>query len=218
MVLARLYQAEDRLPELLKLWEEANERGWWHTYKLPAWMQALVGLESDASAVKCFALELVPGLLQIADYARETFTRQGTPEAEVPKLVSVRMERQRRLGELQLDAIVSEALLARTVHMAPYGVEQLRWLTQVLGQRGVTVRVVPFAAGGHRSMSGSFTLLEFPDGINPPAAYREGALHGDLIDDPHAVADLYQVYGDLQEKALTVEDSADLIGQYVAGV
>jgi hypothetical protein len=217
IVMAELYGAKDRLPALLELWEEANAKGWWSTYKLPAWMQAYVGLEADATVIRCFTLELVPGLLQNADYARGALLRQGVPEDEVSRHVSVRMERQRRLGEIELEVIVSEALLARTIHMEPYGATQLKWLVDAMGVRGVKVRVFPFAAGGHRSMLGSFTLLEFPKSVSGPVAYREGVLHGDLIDDQQPVGDLYEVYEDLRTRALSVEDSVELIGRYVTG-
>ncbi|MGH3914813.1 MAG: Scr1 family TA system antitoxin-like transcriptional regulator, partial [Pseudonocardiaceae bacterium] len=55
--------------EVMRL--EASERGWWFTAKLPEGLAAYVGLEDDASSLRAVALELIPGLLQTEDYARE---------------------------------------------------------------------------------------------------------------------------------------------------
>lgn len=214
-LMLHLYGAVDRLDELDELRVAGNAPGWWDTYRLPLWMKAYVGLETDATAVRCFALELIPGLLQNEDYAKETFLRQGARPDEVTQMVSVRMERQRRLGKQKLEVVASEALLARTVHMGAYGVDQLRWIAQANRLRGVEFLVLPFSAGGHRSMSGSFTLLEFPGGSSP-VAYQDYAVGGHLVDDPEVVQTLGELYVDLREQALTVEDSVELIGRYAS--
>jgi transcriptional regulator with XRE-family HTH domain len=211
-VMLRIYGAPDRFDALEELRVAANERGWWATHRLPAWLASYVGLETDAVTIRCFALELVPGLIQTADYAREAFRRQGTPEADLDRSVAARMERQRRIGtEQELRVVMSEALLHRTAGMGPVGAGQLQWLTNATHIQGIELRVLPFSAGGHRSMSGSFTLLGFPAGTAAPVAYREGALHADLTDDHLAVAQLQEVFADLNTLTLSVEASAALI-------
>jgi transcriptional regulator with XRE-family HTH domain len=61
---------------LLSLAREARERGWWQSYStaVPGWFQTYVGLEAEATKIHRYDAELVPGLLQTADYYR-TFIR-----------------------------------------------------------------------------------------------------------------------------------------------
>jgi len=214
--LLRRYGRSDQLDVLDEIRVAAEERGWWSTYRLPPWLQAYVGLETDACAVRCFALELVPGLLQTPEYARDTLERWGSSAAEVERGVRVRVERQRRLGiELELTVVMSEALLWRTFHMGPVGVGQLEYMASVGSRRrGVELYVLPFAAGGHRSMSGSFTLMDFPGGEWGPVAYQEYAVGGHLVDEDGAVAKLDGLLAGLRGQALEAVASASLISDF----
>lgn len=214
--LLRRYGRSDLLDQLDEIRVAAEERGWWTTYRLPPVLQAYVGLETDACAVRCFALELVPGLLQTQEYARATLERWGSTDAEVERGVRVRMERQRRLDiELGLTVVMSEALLWRTMHMGSVGADQLEHMVGA-GRPGVELYVVPFAVGGHRSMSGSFTLLDFPDGALGTVAYQEYAVGGHLVDEDDAVAKLAELFHDLREQALDQRSSAALITDFAA--
>lgn len=216
--LLRRYDRVDLLDELDELRVAAEERGWWTTYRLPPWLQAYVGLETDAVAVRCFALELVPGLVQTPDYARDTLMRWGAKNGDLDRGVRVRMERQRRLDvDLALSVVMSEALLWRTFHMGEVGAGQLSHMAGVAsrkGDGGVTLYVLPFAAGGHRSMSGSFTLMDFPAGALPTVAYQEYAVGGHLVDEPDSVLKLTGLFDDLRRQALDSEASLALITDF----
>jgi hypothetical protein len=58
-------------PSVGKRPTDPRSRSWWSTARLPEWLAAYVGLEADATSLRCLALELIPGLLQTGDYARE---------------------------------------------------------------------------------------------------------------------------------------------------
>ncbi|MGH7743362.1 MAG: helix-turn-helix domain-containing protein [Candidatus Dormibacteria bacterium] len=217
-LMLRLYGRLDLLGELETVRVAAHEQSWFDTYRLPRWMRGYIGLETDAVEARCFALELVPGLLQTEAYARDTLVRQGNSPEDVERGVRVRLERQRRLGgDLALSVVMSEALLARSVHIGS-GVEQLRHLVTTYEEEpGVRVRVLPFSVGGHRSMSGSFTLLDFPPGVSARVAYQEYAIGGHLLDDQEAVGKLSALYEVLFQQSLSVGDSARLIERYAGG-
>lgn len=125
-------------------------------------------LESRAWRIETFRSNSVHGLLQTRDYAREVlmaaYPNRAPESVEGP--VAAREARQRRLyGEdpLQLSAILDEAVLHRMVG----GPEVMRAQLEVLAERAalpnVEVRVVPFAAGAHASLTGSFDVLRFRD-------------------------------------------------------
>jgi transcriptional regulator with XRE-family HTH domain len=216
--LMTLYGAGDTVAaELEQLRQQANTRGWWAAHHLPPWMQHYLSLESDASTIRCFVLELVPGLVQTADYARETYLRHGTDPADVGRYVAARMERQRRVGtEQQVTLVASEALLHRTRAMGDVGIGQLRSLASACGMQGVTIQVLPFDVGGHVSMAGSFTLFDYPEQLIDPVAYLEYAGGGHLTDDPVVITNLEWMYSQVAAQALNTEDSEAIIRRWAS--
>lgn len=213
LVLAPLYGVPERTEELVALWEAANAKGWWDAYRLPRWMQTLVGLENDSVRIRCWALELVPGLAQTEDYARDLLVRQQNPPEGVERGVKLRMERQKNLERGQVFTMVfSEALVHRTAHMNAIGRAQLNHLVKMADRYNVQIRVVPFSAGAHWSMAGSFTLMEFPPDVQlGTVAYRQGADQSDLTDDAVDVAKLEVAFAANLDAALGQDATVDLI-------
>jgi transcriptional regulator with XRE-family HTH domain len=201
----------DRWAALEDLRAAANEPGWWSDYGLPPWLQSYVRLETDATQVRCFALELVPGLVQTEDYARAVQHLYGATEADTRRRVAVLTERQKRVGKgLSLSVVVSEGLLPRTAAMGPVGREQLTHLADLVEDEVATVRVLPYAVGLHRGMSSQFTVLDFPLEV-PSVGYQEHAVGGHLIDDADVVSKLATLYQELLDTALGVDGSVEKI-------
>ena len=73
----------------------------------------------------------------------------------------------------------------------------------------VIVQVLPFERGAHAAMDGALKLMAFTDA--PPLAYFEGLGHGPLEDDPATVARHELAYDLLGASALSPEDSLALI-------
>lgn len=213
--LVRLYHANERLDTLEELRRESSKRGWWSTSKLPQWLQAYIGMEDDALAAQIFSLELIPGLLQTEDYARSVHFG-SIPSDEVSRRVAARMKRQARLtseNPLELSVILSEGALARTVAMGELGVGQLRYLGELAELSNISIRLLPFSAGAHPSMAGSFTLLTFATGVFPPVAYQEYAVGGHVVDDQDDVQELSALYDQLRDQALGCDESLIMISE-----
>jgi Zn-dependent peptidase ImmA (M78 family) len=68
---------------------------------------------------------------------------------------------------------------------------------------------VPFAAGAHAGLLGSFTLLSLNDGTD--LAYTESVSSSQLIERPEDVAEFTLAYDMLRIEALPREASADFI-------
>jgi len=103
---------------LLTLTREAERRGWWTNYA-DVFTGSYVALEDEASLIREWEPQFVPGLLQTQDYAREVI-RAGRPhvdEHELRRRVMARMARQtllRREPEPpHLHAVLDEAILRR---------------------------------------------------------------------------------------------------------
>ncbi|MFD8531469.1 helix-turn-helix domain-containing protein [Streptosporangium canum] len=157
--------------DLIALQKEAKQRGWLHGLEadLPDKYSTYIGLEAEARKAINYESLFIPGLLQTEDYARAV-VRGVLPtatEAEVESFVTARMQRQGLLENetpLRLWAIIDEAALCRKVGSQAVMRDQLAHLIQQAQRPHVTVQVIPFTAGAHPGMPGSFIVLKFDTG------------------------------------------------------
>jgi transcriptional regulator with XRE-family HTH domain len=173
--------------ELVGLLREARQRGWLHAYQseLPEHYTTYIGFEGEADTVWNYESLFVPGLLQTEDYARAVI-RGGLPQAsreDVERRVEVRLERQSLLlgdNPLKLWCIVDEAALRRMVGGRAVMETQLRHLIEASESPCVTLQVIPFDAGAHPGMPGSFILLQFAEAAIPDVIYID-TMAGELF-------------------------------------
>lgn len=212
---------DDEREALLETRSEAQQSGWWQTYRLPRWLGNYVLLESEATRVRNWEAELIPGLLQTEAYARRVAV--GDPaasDAEVAKRVAARLRRQGRLTEskdpLDLAAVMSESAVQRCAAERDLADEQLTHLLSVGERPNVSIRILPSSSGLHRAMAGGFVLLNFPQETWPETGHQEYNVGGHLVDDREAVQSLATLFDGLREQALSEEASARLISQYTS--
>lgn len=214
--LLEYYEAPNEFrPHLEEARREGSKRGWWSTYRLPEWFKPYVGLESDAVTVCNFEVELIPGLLQTEDYAREIHSSGGhlTNPEDVDKRVSARMERQRRLTDsppLELRAVISEAALRREIGGPKAMSEQRDHLLKLAELPNVMFQVVPFHVGSHASLPGGFALLSFAEPVDPDVGYMDSPLGGHVIEDTGDVRALRNLFDEVRSSALSQRDSITL--------
>ncbi|MGH3834694.1 MAG: helix-turn-helix domain-containing protein [Pseudonocardiaceae bacterium] len=221
IVLLQHYNAEDKLAPLeeMRLDATSGKRGWLSTARLPEWLAAYYALEAEASSVRSFELELIPGLLQTEQYAREIHILRGhTPGDDLDRRVKARLRRQERLtasDPLKLSAVVSEAALARCERQPSVAGDQFRQLLAWAQRPNIQIQVLPFGGGLHSGMSGAFTLLSFPEGLLPDTGWQEYALGGHIIDKEPDVASLATLYDKLRDQALGCDESLTLLAGLV---
>lgn len=215
----------DELLALTTATRNGTASAWWHDYtntSLPKWFGLFVSLESTAWRIREYEPESVPGLFQTREYAREvTAVPHGMlDDPEIDRRVDVRMERQRLLSgprPPQLEVVLNEAVLVRTVGGPEVMEAQLRHLLEVSRSPGVSVRVLPFTAGVHGGMTSAFTILEFPTSPDlsepgePPVVYVD-SLTGALYLDKTTEVQAYELaWNDLGVRALDEDASRKLI-------
>jgi transcriptional regulator with XRE-family HTH domain len=217
-----LAEGEDR-DTLLALCRQAKERGWWQSYgsAVPGWFQFYVGLESEASLIQEYSAELVPGLLQTADYYR-AFLSTSPADPDISGKVEVRLARQERLTATddapEYWAVLNEGVIRRAV--GPDGVmrAQLGHLAELAGLPNVTLQVLPFSAGVHPAMDGGFSILGFPDpAADPPVVYLENTAGSVYLEEAAEVDRLGRMFSHIIAKALSPEDSRKLLSVAAAG-
>lgn len=194
---------------------------WPHVYResFPDWARRFMDLAAKAIAIREYAAQSVPGLLQTEAYARAVLRvgRTVTSPEVLEERVALRMSRQERF--LRPDApaysvVLDEAVLARRVGGDRTMYEQLVRLRRACDHQ--PIQVLPFISGAHPMQGGSLTLLTMPDRTD--VAYAEGAGHGQLFEEPDDLERFNRVWEQLRAEALPEPMSARTISTAAEGV
>lgn len=174
----------------------------------------VVELERLATLICEFAPTVVPGLLQVKDYARAVTIAANPFQTDeyVDEIVTARLERSLILS----DATRPEywVTLHENVLRVPAGgpqimAAQLDHIASLMRARAAIVTVLPYEAGAHAAMGGMLQLMEFEDA--PPIAYTETSFSGTLVDVPAVVKRAQRAYDLLRVATLPPEASLTLI-------
>ncbi|MEU3301089.1 helix-turn-helix transcriptional regulator [Streptomyces sp. NPDC006678] len=178
--------------------------------QLPAWFQQTAELEARATEICTFQTHMVHGLLQTHAYARAVLGAMD--RSKLDDRTTVRLARQRILEKEQppvLWAILGETALRQEIGGPEVMREQLARLLSYKDDPLVNVQVLPFTAGAHAGLTGSFTVYRFPG--DPAIVYTEGYGSGHPTANPDTVKNCSLRYDHLQAAALSIKDSATLI-------
>lgn len=177
-----------------------------------------IGYENEASEIRSYEPELVPGLLQTPDYMAAIMERfhPDRTDAERARLVDFRVARQqvltRKAGALRLRLVIGELVVRRITTSHAVMAEQLQHLIDhVRGAvKNVDLRIVPATLGIPAAVGGPFVVMSLPAG-EPDLVYlesREGATYRQ----DGAVGDRYSEYfEDLLGAAFSPSDAVELI-------
>jgi transcriptional regulator with XRE-family HTH domain len=219
--LLELYGATaEETEELTILAGQARQRGWWHRYGdvLPPGFGMYVGLEAEATELRGYGSEGIPGLLQTDAYARAVLFSEPRPPSddEIEVRVAARLGRQSILtgdDPTHLWVVLNEAVLRRLVGGTDVMREQLEALAEKAALRNVTLQVMPFSRGAHPAMDGEFMIMtiDLGEAAASEYAYVEHRA-GSLLMDKVAELDTYKLaFGHLCAEALDSNKSAAFI-------
>ena len=214
--LAAVYEVlPDEATALVRMAREARQKGWWQTSPVPKPAQTLIGLEQAATTVRQFELALVPGLLQTSDYARTLVAalEPTTPPEVLENLVAARMVRQQvltRPDPLELQVILSQAVLRCPVGGRRVWRGQLERLVETTGEPNLTVQVLPFGAGPHPGMEGAFTILTLSE-LASDVGYVEGITGAIYLESQDDVRRCTMRFAVLSSVAMSPSTSIELI-------
>lgn len=182
---------------------------------VPRWFEHYIELETQASRINIWSINLIPGLFQIPEYARAVMIA-GRP-LDLPHVIEERlherMERQQTLDQPSppmIWAVLHEAAVKQAVRNTEVTRAQFKRLIELAERPNITIQILPFAAGEHPGIGGPFTLFEFAD--QPPVAFAEGrGITGRLLDQKDEVELASLAYDQLRAAALSPEASIGLI-------
>ncbi len=213
--------------ELLRLVEKSRGRDWWRAYTdaLPGKYLTLIGLESDASSIRTWSPEWVPGLLQTEDYARAAVDAHMAATAsispsEIEQRVQTRLRRQHLLTSPEptpFVCVLDESVLLRRLQSPRVMRGQLAHLIDMSERPHISIQVLPLD-GAHPIGTGAFIMLKFapiPE-IGPVAdiVYVEQLSGNALYVDDAAETHQYELgFGRLVGESLDQDASRDLIAR-----
>jgi uncharacterized protein DUF5753 len=109
---------------------------------VPTWFEDWLRAEREAHTLRIWQPLIVPGLLQIAEYARALFLAAAADEAKADELIAVRLERQSvfdRADPPHLVTILGESVLHRLIGSAAIMSDQLNHLGDMAERPNVQV-------------------------------------------------------------------------------
>jgi transcriptional regulator with XRE-family HTH domain len=215
-----LYGTEDSVHAVLvQLARDAGRRGWWTAYS-GVFTGGYVALENEASEIRTYHVQLVPGLLQTEDYARAVISA-GVPDdpEEANKRLHARMARKTLLSRPDapsLRAVLSESTLRQLIGGPRVMHDQLIELDRVTQRANVAIRVLPFRVGARAGVEGSFVILGYADPLDPDIGYSEGIYGNVYIEGADHVARCNAEFDAIWNAALNEEESKTFIAAIAA--
>ncbi|MRH92397.1 helix-turn-helix domain-containing protein [Nocardia sp. SYP-A9097] len=224
--LCEIYERSAEETSALKsLAEQAAVKTWYQEYNdlLPGNFDDYVELEAAAQQLISYQ-ELVPGLMQTADYAR-TMIRNYFPDEsdrDIDRRVELRTRRQtiikRKTEPVGLDVVLHESALRRAVGDTNVMANQLWHLADASSWPNVEVRILPFTAGIPMGLlPGPFVILDFRrDGrgraVEPTVVYIESVITANIYLQKPANVERYRAVSTaLHDASLNQVDSRALL-------
>ncbi|MDG4798701.1 helix-turn-helix transcriptional regulator [Micromonospora sp. WMMD1082] len=215
--------AGEEAEAVIEVARQAKQRGWWQQYSdvLPGWFATYVGMESEASVIRSYQCQMIPGLLQTEDYARAAFRGAPVPmrDEEVERQVALRMERQAILGSAgqpTLRVILDEGAVRRAVGGPDVLRAQITRLLEESSRSRLQIQVLPFGAG--TGFDGSFVILDFPplpapypDAVEDRLVYVDTLTGALYLEAPAEVAGYAAAFEQLAANALSPSESRDTL-------
>ncbi|MFD4401957.1 helix-turn-helix transcriptional regulator [Nocardia sp. NPDC058499] len=221
MTMLDLYGIDaERRQDALELLSDAQKPGMSRPYEasLSEVYAAYINFESVALSARHYQTSFIPGLLQTEQYATAVIdTYMPKLEAsDLERRARARMDRAAVLAKdepLELWVVLDEAAIRRVVGGPEVMSGQLRRLCEATKRKNVILQILPFDAGAHPGMAGSFTILDFPDPSDPELVYVERISGDELIEGHSEIRRFGVMFDQLRAMALSPRDSAVMIAE-----
>ena len=215
--LLRVYNVDEGEREQLEeLAIQARARPWWRDYS-DIFENEFPGFENDASRIRVFMPLVLPGLLQIQDYA-EAFIRTGPrPPSWRRKALDTRLRRQEilsRPGDTAptLTAVITEASLRYQWGPRTDRRDQIEHLIDMGRRPNIDLRIQRFTDGPPPGLMSAINIFDFAEG-EPSIAFTETDFAVVEVSDPDQVSRYIQSFEKAVDGALEPSDTAIYLRQ-----
>jgi transcriptional regulator with XRE-family HTH domain len=213
---------KERVDELVGLARaiKRSRSAWMDKYKgfFTEQFAKFVELETSAIRVRQCQLNVIPGLVQISDYARVLVGANAQSEESVARGVEIRLHRQVVLEPdgPEIFIIMDEAVLHRVIGSEDIMRRQLLRIKEVAALPHVTIQILPFSAGFHPAMKSSFSILEFSEGEEDFALLIEQPYKDTLLTAGPELKEFLNYFYQLEKFALPANETPNVIDRRLA--
>jgi transcriptional regulator with XRE-family HTH domain len=180
---------------------------------VPLWFETFREVQFVAYTIRTWHPILVPGPLQIPDYARALFAGMGEGGDRIEELVAARIDLQQILTRPEpatLWAVMDEAVLRRQVGSDEVMHRQLTHLAEQ-GQRShIGIQVVPAIRGANAGCVGAFTIASVE---GAPDVLLTEAVEDVTTDKPGVLRKAHAIFDRVRLDALSGPQSLELIAK-----
>ncbi|MFC3898824.1 helix-turn-helix domain-containing protein [Lentzea rhizosphaerae] len=219
LLLAYCQATTEEREHLLELFRESG-KAWLQIPEdgVPDQVRTLIDQERDAEEITDWSLTLVPGLLQIPEYAYVVTEHSTLIEAEkVPAVAAARAARANILRPgRQFTFLIHEHALWLQVGSLEVWREQLAHLLRMSVRKYISLRIVPRSAGMHAGTAGDFRMMKFPK--YPTVVYVESVNYCLFFDDADTIKAHDDILAALAAVALSEEESRAVIDNILEGL
>ena len=200
---------------------QGREQGWWQEYGdvLSGAAEDFVIMEAAAAEILCYEPHRVPALLQTRAYARAVADADPvlSDDARREQAVEVTLARQRivlKERHPRLEVLLGEGALHQAVGGPAVMRTQLARLATAADRgpdAGVTLRVLPFAAGAHAAAGCGMAVLRFAGAPGIGVIHLDALSGGVSLDGPEELDRYLRAFAQLRLAALAPAASARLL-------
>jgi transcriptional regulator with XRE-family HTH domain len=211
-------------PDVLRKWcdlchvdyelYEASARLAWvaEASPVPVWFEDFFRAQVLAHTIRTWHPIIIPGPLQVPDYARALAEATGTHDDLIEERVAARIDLQqqtieRRPVPVTLIAVMDEAALRRRVGSEGVRHKQLMHLAEQSQRKHIGIQVVPESRGGNAGHVGAFTIASLDDAD----VMLMGAIEDVTTDSRAAIRAGLGIFDRVRLDALSGPESLDLI-------
>ena len=220
------YEVKDktRVATLLELAKSSRASSFYDQFaaNLKDGFRDYLAFEASASVIRQYDPILISGLLQTEEYARAILQHayEVAPDG-VERQWTARQHRQElhdREDPPEMRFVVDEAAIARRVGRSGKTIlRQIERLREYADEPHIILQVIPFTAGAHPGMAGSFVLLEFDDPNLDDLVHLESVDSVTIKDDSELIAQYGDRYQKLEDLSLSEQDSKTFLEEYIDG-
>ncbi|MFJ5143026.1 DUF5753 domain-containing protein [Streptomyces sp. NPDC088707] len=203
----------------------ASNGAWWKAYegRVSQALLDFVQLEARAKTVKVHHPVMIPGSLQSPGYAREIIAASPRTE-ELAKTVELRINMRLARQEIltrsddpvQFHALIPESAFHARFEDPTIMRDQLRKLIDASKRPNVTLQIMPLTTHPSFGSDGPATILGF-DYPWVAVGSIDNSFGGSHTEEPDEVAFLEKGFDQISSIALPVDQSRDLLTEYLEG-
>jgi hypothetical protein len=199
--------------------KDARVRGWWSKYKDVFKNETLPDFEAEASILRTYESQVIPGLLQIPAYTADIFRgARYTDPQDIERRVDARMARREilvRLAPVHFRAVIDEAVFHRPIGGTDVMIEQLKHVLHMAQLPNIDIQVLPLRSGAHAGLTAPFMILDFPNPLDTPIVCVPTLTDALYLEEADDVKMYIATFGDVQGSAASALESAEIISAYI---